>query len=195
MEALGDAKRAEQAAERLAHTDTLTGLPNRRALEKRLQEISQQADADGQYGVLFIDGDNFKRINDELGHARGDEVLQGSAKVIMEAVRAGEGGRDKAYRLGGDEFVVLMYLGPQGNSRRTDQLTTSEQLGRVGERVHGELTAFLQENPDIAALDYGLSIGAAWPDGTSTLAKMLETAEGNMRDAKQGNHDINGSYR
>lgn len=195
LDELRKAMRAEQAAEQRANTDVLTGLPNRRALEKRLEEISE-ASADGEYGVLFIDGDNFKRINDELGHTRGDQVLLDTGNVLRRAVRASEEGRDEVFRRGGDEFVVLVYLGPQGNTRRTDQPATPEQLGRVGERVYGELAALLakEENADIKDY-YGLSIGTAWPDGNSTPDAMVETAETEMRGAKQANHATNGHYR
>ena len=85
--------------------DPLTGLLNRAALDLRLPEISDTATRrDAPVTVLVGDLDHFKRINDDLGHAVGDEVLIGAAERIRDEVRVA----DALYRVGGEEFVVLL---------------------------------------------------------------------------------------
>ncbi|HUI63147.1 MAG TPA: diguanylate cyclase, partial [Steroidobacteraceae bacterium] len=89
----------------LAHHDPLTQLPNRRQLSARLGGALARAHATGQrLGLLFVDIDNFKSINDTLGHNFGDRVLQG----IAERLRAAADGRALLARLGGDEFTILI---------------------------------------------------------------------------------------
>ncbi len=100
-----DAKLHEQTLERLAVTDTLTGLPNRRWLNDYLPGALVRAHAARRrVALLFIDLDNFKIINDTLGHAAGDDALRAAAACLKGAVR----GSDHVARLGGDEFTVLL---------------------------------------------------------------------------------------
>jgi two-component system cell cycle response regulator len=89
----------------MAVTDGLTGLHNRRYLERHLATLVQQATARGKpLSVLVVDVDHFKSINDTYGHAAGDEVLREFARRVRKAVR----GIDLAGRLGGEEFVIAM---------------------------------------------------------------------------------------
>jgi diguanylate cyclase (GGDEF)-like protein len=91
--------------ERLATTDELTGVLNRRGFEAELQRTLDLARRHGETGVLlFIDLDDFKRVNDTYGHAAGDEVLRYVASLLKKSVRRS----DVVARLGGDEFVVLL---------------------------------------------------------------------------------------
>jgi len=98
-------KAAEEQIESLAFTDLLTGLPNRRRLIIQLQQamIAREREKH-QCALLMVDLDNFKNLNDAIGHAQGDEVLQRVAKRLSAATRDG----DTVARLGGDEFVVLL---------------------------------------------------------------------------------------
>ncbi|MEO5837835.1 MAG: diguanylate cyclase [Acidimicrobiales bacterium] len=89
--------RTERLAES-ASTDVLTGLPNRRMLERALGRLTDDDT------VIMLDLDHFKRINDELGHAAGDEVLRAFGKVLRANVR----GRDVVGRFGGEEFVIVL---------------------------------------------------------------------------------------
>jgi diguanylate cyclase (GGDEF)-like protein/PAS domain S-box-containing protein len=98
-------KAAEEQIDDLAHTDLLTGLSNRRKLIIRLQQALMAAEEhQHQCALLMLDLDYFKSLNDAIGHAQGDEVLQRVAKRLSAAVRDG----DTVARLGGDEFVVLL---------------------------------------------------------------------------------------
>ena len=92
-------------ARRLACHDSLTGLPNRALMLDRLrQALAQAARQRKTVGVLFIDLDNFKSVNDELGHSTGDAVLQHVAARLLSCIRA----CDTACRYGGDEFIILL---------------------------------------------------------------------------------------
>ena len=87
-----------------AYYDSLTGLPNRRDFAERLTETLKRAKRTGNmFGVLFLDIDRFKLINDSLGHHAGDELLQIAARRIQSCVRES----DSVFRLGGDEFTVI----------------------------------------------------------------------------------------
>lgn len=90
---------------RLAHTDALTGLPNKRALEQALIRDLARADRDKtNLSLVVADVDYFKRVNDTYGHQTGDEVLQGVAKALSANLRTG----DLATRYGGEEFVLIL---------------------------------------------------------------------------------------
>jgi diguanylate cyclase (GGDEF)-like protein len=105
MESLADAARRAVAAQRIAHHDRLTGLPNRLLLIKRLQlAIKNASKRHCQLALLFIDLDGFKNVNDRLGHAVADRLLTAVAARIAACVR----GSDLACRYGGDEFVSLL---------------------------------------------------------------------------------------
>jgi diguanylate cyclase (GGDEF)-like protein len=87
----------------MAHHDALTGLPNRVLFHAQLENALRWRGRDGRVSVLFIDLDNFKNINDTLGHQVGDELLRTVAARLQDCVRSG----DVVARLGGDEFVIV----------------------------------------------------------------------------------------
>ena len=96
-------KEAEARIEHMAHHDALTGLPNRMLFHAQLEHALRWRGREGKVSVLFIDLDNFKNINDTLGHQVGDTLLKTVAARLEDCVRAG----DVVARLGGDEFVIV----------------------------------------------------------------------------------------
>ena len=112
--------------------DHLTGLPNRNLLEQRLKYELLQSERRQQYGaLLFIDLDNFKLLNDSLGHSVGDQLLQEISKRFQKAVRKG----DTLARIGGDEFLVLLGMLSSDSNRATREahniaLKIQQQLRR-----------------------------------------------------------------
>ncbi|WP_286937760.1 MULTISPECIES: EAL domain-containing protein [unclassified Pseudoalteromonas] len=102
-------KKAEQEVQRLAFFDPLTGLPNRRMLSDSLAKCVERIKRTKKTGaLLFLDVDNFKRINDSLGHGAGDQVLIELAKRLGGVIRSS----DTLARVGGDEFIILLeYIG------------------------------------------------------------------------------------
>ncbi|TCS37514.1 PAS domain S-box-containing protein/diguanylate cyclase (GGDEF)-like protein [Paucimonas lemoignei] len=102
---ISDAKQQEEALAHLANHDTLTKLPNRHWLNGYLPKAIEQAShGTRRLAIFFIDLDNFKNINDTLGHEAGDELLIQATQRLKDAVRAS----DHVARLGGDEFVVIL---------------------------------------------------------------------------------------
>lgn len=98
-------KAIEFQLQALARVDTLTGLPNRRQFEERLDEaLSRSTRTRRPMALLFLDVDHFKAINDRLGHGTGDLVLQEFAKRLQSTIRI----TDTAARLAGDEFVIIL---------------------------------------------------------------------------------------
>ncbi len=105
VEDFTEKKLTEEQIEYFASYDSLTGLPNRRLLLEHLHNEIARSKRHGHYGALmFIDLDNFKTINDSLGHSVGDELLKVVAKRISECIRR----EDTAARMGGDEFIIII---------------------------------------------------------------------------------------
>ncbi|TFW16785.1 EAL domain-containing protein [Massilia arenosa] len=159
---VSDAKAHMAELERRGNEDALTGLPNRLAVQTMLPEAIQAAAAgQQQLAVLFIDLDGFKAVNDALGHAAGDEVLQVAARRLREAVRP----HDTVARFGGDEFVVLL-----------EDLAQPADAAHVAERI---LRAFEDEfHFDQGARPIGTSIGISiFPTDGSDASTLLEHAD------------------
>ena len=124
-------KASEDAIEYLAFYDALTQLPNRQLLMDRLKCTLLQKDAVNELGALmFIDLDNFKILNDTLGHAKGDLLLQQVATRLSACVRFS----DTVARLGGDEFVVML------ESLGSDAETAKAQAVTIGKKILGSLS-------------------------------------------------------
>jgi diguanylate cyclase (GGDEF)-like protein/PAS domain S-box-containing protein len=125
-------KTAEQEIKNLAFFDPLTRLPNRRLLMDRLQQAMSSTTRSGKNGaILFIDLDNFKNLNDTLGHDIGDQLLQGVAERLASCVREG----DTVARLGGDEFVVML------EDLSENALEAAKQAESVGEKILATMNA------------------------------------------------------
>ncbi|MDD2723367.1 MAG: bacteriohemerythrin [Methylovulum sp.] len=119
-------KSAEEKIERLAFYDPLTNLPNRRLLQDRLKSALASSFRNGRKGaLLFIDLDNFKTLNDTLGHDMGDLLLQQVAERLMLCVREA----DTVARLGGDEFVVML------EDLSTHTIEAAKQAETIGNKI------------------------------------------------------------
>jgi diguanylate cyclase (GGDEF)-like protein/PAS domain S-box-containing protein len=163
-------KQSEEELEQLAHFDPLTQLPNRLLLQSRLEHAVDQARRrERLVGVLFIDLDDFKKVNDSLGHIIGDELLVAVANRLGERVR----GEDTLARLGGDEFVVLL-----------EQLERPEDSATVANALLAALATpiTLSSGHELyAQASIGISI---FPDDASSPAELLREADTAMYRAK-----------
>ena len=157
-------KISERRLYQLAHFDVLTNLPNRRTFSDRIQhEIDLAVRRNTMLAVVFVDIDHFKTINDSLGHATGDLVLQAVANRLRTCLRVG----DTVARIGGDEFVVLL----EGNSKM-------DTFDRVATKLADSLTAAI----DIAgremyvAASMGISVFPQDGTDSETLLRNADTA-------------------
>jgi len=160
-----------EALQRLAETDPVTWLFNRRHFEKRLEgETNRALRTEHLMALLMIDVDKFKTINDRFGHAVGDQVLKSVASAIRQAVRL----YDVPTRYGGDEFAIIL---PEAD---TD--VASHVARRIFEKL--ELVPVPGEMRD-AAIPIGLSIGVAtFPRPLGDAASLVEAADAAMYRAK-----------
>jgi len=153
----------------LCLTDELTGLLNRRGLTERLeQELKRHARLGRRLSVLFIDIDKFKAINDNFGHAAGDQVLRRLAWTLSKILR----GADITARIGGDEFIVLA---PETN------LCGAEEIGRKIQQT------IKDANP--SAPGFTVSIGVCVADGSEDVATIFSASDEKMYSAKRNGGD------
>ena len=163
---------AAQLEERAFH-DELTGLPNRALLLDRLQDaLHRSARHDRMVGVLFLDLDRFKVVNDSLGHGAGDDLLREAARRLLQTVRPG----DTVARLGGDEFVVVI----------GDMVRTTDALA-AAERVRTALARPILLGSDSTVVS--ASVGIAVAHGAETPADLLRDADTAMYRAKEQGRD------
>ena len=161
---------AEEQLKQAAVLDSLTGLPNRHSLAARLEHAIVRVNRSGdRIALLFIDLDRFKKVNDTLGHAAGDEVLRQAAGRIRACVRE----VDTVARLGGDEFVVLL---------ETD--VRPDTPGIIGERIRDAFgSPFEWRGTEVLC---GASIGVSlYPDHARDPASLLASADEAMYRMKQ----------
>ena len=181
--ALGSKWRAERRIVRLAYFDTLTGLPNREQSQNRLVGALQAAkEKGGHLAVLYLDLDNFKRVNDTLGHAAGDELLCVVADRLRTSLRygtdsspavAGSARLGDIARLGGDEFMVLL-----------PSLRHTLDAGGVAERLILALREPIQlaSNSLVVTPSVGIAI---YPQDGTDAATLLRNADLAMYFAKR----------
>lgn len=165
----------EYAHRSAAQHDFLTGLPNRMLLNDRIsQAITFAPRLNKKVGVLFLDLDGFKHINDSLGHAVGDKLLQSIAKRLVKCVRT----TDTVSRQGGDEFVVLLSEMAQSE----DAAVTARRLLQAAAAVH---------SIDQHELHVTASIGVSvFPDDASDAETLIKNADTAMYQSKDnGRHD------
>lgn len=165
---------AEERVERLAYFDTLTSLPNRNQLHEQLiDDIESTKRHHSEGAVLFIDIDDFKRINDTLGHSIGDELLL----VLSNKMRAQLRATETLARLGGDEFVLSV------PNISKDQDTAVEHASNLAERLLKIISAPIELSGHYFSI--GASIGiSTYPSVASDIEKLLRYADTAMYQAK-----------
>ncbi|MEW8221323.1 MAG: EAL domain-containing protein [Candidatus Thiodiazotropha taylori] len=167
---ISELKEAEDKLRHLAHHDTLTDLPNRLYFQNRLEQaLSLATRHKKQLGLLFLDLDNFKNVNDTLGHQVGDELLKKVADRLYHSLRK----HDVIARHGGDEFLVLIedIIGPVELRYITDNIRQS-----LSEPVH------------LGNLEFNISVSigiSIYPENGLTRDSLLRNADAAMYEAKK----------
>ncbi|HET7030558.1 MAG TPA: EAL domain-containing protein [Candidatus Limnocylindrales bacterium] len=176
---ISDRKRLEGELAHQALHDALTGLPNRVLFEDRLRQSLQALPRDmavGNHAVLFVDLDDFKVINDTLGHPSGDELLVAVAGRLQSAVR----GSDTAARLGGDEFTILL-----------ENVVSESQAIAAADRVLGALRQpfELAGHQVVVSASIGIAFGSAGRDRPEDLLRSADTALYEAKAHGKGRHE------
>lgn len=162
-------KEAEEAMRALAYTDVLTGLPNRRRFQDRLEHaLARAARTKRPLGLMFLDLDRFKKINDTYGHDVGDTVIRAFGARIVASVRE----VDTVSRLSGDEFTVLL-----------EDLEDAQQARVVGERILEAMAKQLLEGPQELRLTASIGVVLALPG--ESARSLLKRADEAMYQAKK----------
>ncbi|MDX2220622.1 MAG: EAL domain-containing protein [Burkholderiales bacterium] len=165
--------------QQMATQDSLTGLPNRASLTDTMTHvIATSARTDSRFGLLFIDLDHFKAINDTLGHPTGDQLLREIARRLRAAVRDS----DLVARLGGDEFVVM-----------AEQISDGSHLEELADKLLAVVSEpMLLQGHEVKV---SASIGMAWfPDDGRDVQNLLSNADMAMYKAKSGGRDRRVAY-
>lgn len=167
---ISDRKQLEKALTELAHTDSLTGLPNRSQFNLRAEQALHQARRLNQsVAMMFIDLDDFKAVNDDCGHHIGDALLLEVAKRMACSLRAA----DTVFRFGGDEFVVLLENMPQ-----------QAHIQLVGNKIIRALSQKIIIEGHSCQI--GASIGiASYPEDGRDIEGLLRAADKAMYQVKQ----------
>jgi diguanylate cyclase (GGDEF)-like protein len=176
-----DRKRAEERVHRLAYFDTLTGLPNRQLFQQHLSAAIERGEKKNlKVAALYVDLDNFKRINDTLGHSFGDVVLKTIAKRLDSCIRnddcvirpESEEEVVRLARLGGDEFVAIL-----------QDLESEADAAAVADRIRAELTRPVEHlgHEFVVTSSIGVSL---YPDDGSDIETLLKNADVAMYQAK-----------
>ncbi|WP_339906700.1 diguanylate cyclase domain-containing protein [Pseudomonas guineae] len=164
--------------EKLAHHDPLTGLPNRLQLEEHMARSLSRAHSDNtRMALVFIDLNGFKQINDEHGHAVGDQLLVGIAQRLLKALRES----DFVARLGGDEFVVII-----------EGLSRSNSLEKEAQQISEKILQRLAQPMLLGHTQHtiGASLGVAmYPDHGPSIDSLIHIADQAMYRAKSNGNN------
>ncbi|MDT7095664.1 cyclic di-GMP phosphodiesterase [Citrobacter amalonaticus] len=161
-------RRAQERLRVLANTDTITGLPNRNAIHELINEAIEQA-GDSQVGIVYLDLDNFKKVNDAYGHMFGDQLLQAVSLALLSCLEENQ----LLARLGGDEFIVL--------ASQTFQSSLEAVASRILTRLRQPFRIGLIE------VYTGCSVGIAMaPQHGEDSSNLIRNADTAMYTAKEG---------
>ena len=170
---------AQQALERMATLDALTGLPNRYLLDQQLAQRVAEAQRFGRgFAVMFVDLDNFKTINDSYGHEVGDELLKCVTGRIQGCLRA----YDMLARFGGDEFVVLLV-----------NMTEPDDVERIAEKIIDALSPRLRiaDRELFVSASIGISL---FPGDADSPGELLRKADAAMYTSKEAGRNCHRFY-
>ncbi len=174
-------KLAEERIQFMATHDALTKLPNRALLKDRLTQALLLAERHDRWAtVVFIDLDNFKYINDSLGHDAGDDLLRAMARRILECVRAD----DMVVRLGGDEFVIVL----------GDQPKSIDEITKTLRRLQSAIASPIDLGGHGLRLTGSLGV-AIYPNDAKDAEALLANADAAMYRAKENGRDSFQFYR
>ena len=163
-------KQTQEELRQFAHYDSLTGLPNRKLLYEHLGKAIARARWENNImAVMFLDVDKFKIINDELGHALGDVLLQSVTKRIKNCMRQ----NDVLSRQGGDEFIIVL-----------DDIGSKEYISIVAERIRNTLSdVYVLEGKELSiSVSIGISI---YPEDSFDINILINKADVVMYNAKE----------
>jgi diguanylate cyclase (GGDEF)-like protein len=175
-------RRTQDAIRRLAHYDSLTGLSNRRRFTEQLERSTGRAQHLGQkMALLYLDLDQFKRINDTLGHGAGDSLLRHVSEVLFGVLRPSDiiarnvdsESDVEVSRLGGDEFAILL-----------SDIPNQAAAGQVAERILTAITAPTTFEEHSIATSASIGI-ATYPDDGETAEELIKHADIAMYEAKE----------
>jgi diguanylate cyclase (GGDEF)-like protein/PAS domain S-box-containing protein len=169
-EDISELKRLQKELGQLAHSDKLTGLPNRALLYDRLEQAMVQAKRKrSRFALLYADLDGFKAVNDRHGHQTGDELLQAAARRLVSCVRES----DTVARMGGDEFVILL-----------SDLKHWEESSIVARKLLEAIGAPFSVGEIVCRI--GISIGISiYPDNAEDVQKLISCADFALYEVKQ----------
>jgi diguanylate cyclase (GGDEF)-like protein len=168
---------AKIAAEEQAFTDTLTGLKNRRAMDHILSRLIGSGTP---FSLMHLDLDFFKSVNDTMGHAAGDHVLQEAARIMVAQIRE----QDTVARVGGDEFVLIF-----------DGLCDEARLGQIAERLIGELEKPIPFNGQTCRVSASIGTALAVGPTGSKAAQLLHDADLALYSAKRAGRACHRFFR
>jgi len=170
-------KLAEERIQRVAHHDSLTGLPNRLLFNDRLQQTLSLAKRESrQFALLYLDLDKFKPVNDSMGHTAGDELLQAVAARVRHQVRAS----DTLARVGGDEFTVIL-----------PDIAARDEAAIVARKIIAALGVPFRLGPQSLSVEIGASIGiAVYPADGRDADTLVNAADAAMYQAKQAGNSF-----
>ena len=167
LEDITDRHHYEEKLRKIAHTDDLTGLANRRMLLKQAALlVGQSKRSNARFALMLIDLDGFKAVNDSLGHDIGDTVLQHVASLLESVTRQG----DIVARIGGDEFCILVTSNPDESG-----------LQKMSLKLH----QIVSSADELSQVNIGFSIGIAlYPDDANNIDQLIQRADHSMYTAK-----------
>lgn len=169
LEDITERKMSEAVIWNQANYDRLTGLPNRHMFQDRLEQALVKAQRTGtRVGLMFLDLDRFKEVNDTLGHEVGDDLLKQAAMRLRQCVRQS----DTVARMGGDEFTIIV-----------DEISDVGDVTRIAQSILQKMTEPFQLGQEVAFISSSIGI-TFYPEDATEIATLLKNADQAMYAAK-----------